>query len=57
MTIQVQTNTMEYYLSLNYPVTITPDETGGFVAVIDDLPGCFTQGETLEETYSNIEEI
>ena len=33
-----------------------PSEDGGYVAEIEDLPGCFTQGETLEETYANIEE-
>jgi len=47
---------LEFYLGLNYPVMITPDVTGGYVAEIEDLPGCFTQGETLEETYANIEE-
>jgi antitoxin HicB len=47
---------IEYYLNLKYPVTIIPAEEGGYVAEIEDLPGCFTQGETLEETYANIEE-
>jgi antitoxin HicB len=47
---------MEYYLNLRYSVTLIPDETGGYVAEIEDLPGCFTQGETLEEVYANIEE-
>jgi predicted RNase H-like HicB family nuclease len=35
---------------------IIPAEEGGYVAEIEYLPGCFTQGETLEETYTNIEE-
>lgn len=47
---------LEYYLGLKYPVTLIPAEEGGYVADIEDLPGCFTQGETLEETYANIEE-
>lgn len=47
---------LEYYLNLKYPIKIIPDVTGGYVAEIEDLPGCFTQGETLEETYQNIEE-
>jgi predicted RNase H-like HicB family nuclease len=47
---------LKFYLKLKYPITITPDETGGYVAEIEDLPGCFTQGETLEETYVNMEE-
>jgi len=47
---------LEYYLGLKYPVTLIPAEEGGYVAEIEDLPGCFTQGETLEETYANIKE-
>jgi antitoxin HicB len=47
---------LEYYLNLKYPVTIITAEEGGYVADVEDLPGCFSQGETLEETYTNIEE-
>jgi antitoxin HicB len=47
---------IDYYINLKYPVIITPSEDGGYVAEIDDLPGCFSQGETLEEAYQNIEE-
>ncbi|MBD2571295.1 type II toxin-antitoxin system HicB family antitoxin [Anabaena lutea] len=47
---------LEYYLNLQYPVTFYPDAEVGYVAEIKDLPGCFTQGETLEETMTNINE-
>jgi antitoxin HicB len=47
---------LEYYLSLAYSVTLDPDPEGGYVAHIKDLSGCFTQGETLEETMANIQE-
>ncbi|OBQ37560.1 MAG: antitoxin HicB [Anabaena sp. CRKS33] len=48
---------LEYYLNLKYSVTLYPDvEQGGYVAEIKDLPGCFTQGETLAETMTNINE-
>jgi antitoxin HicB len=47
---------LEYYLSLAYSVTLDPDPKGGYVAHTKDLPGCFTQGETLEETMTNIQE-
>ena len=47
---------LEYYLKLRYPVNIYPDADGGFVAEIEKLPGCLTQGETLEETMPNINE-
>jgi antitoxin HicB len=29
---------------------------GGYVAIVPALPGCHTQGETLEETERNIRE-
>jgi predicted RNase H-like HicB family nuclease len=41
---------------------MTPDaiihaaEEGGYWAEVPDLPGCFTQGETLEELGANIRE-
>lgn len=47
---------LEYYLGLLYAVTLYPDPDGGYVAVIKDLPGCMTQGETADETMANIEE-
>ena len=29
-------------------------EEGGYWAEVPDLPGCYTQGETLEETRANV---
>ena len=46
---------LEYYIKLNYPITIHVAPEGGFVAEIEDLPGCYAQGETLEEAYNEIE--
>ena len=51
-----ETKPVEYYLKLNYPITLYRAEEGGFVAEIEDLPGCLTQGETVEEAMKNIEE-
>lgn len=45
-----------YYLNLRYPVTIHPDPESGFVAEIEELPGCMTQAETLDEIFKAIEE-
>ncbi|HLO84747.1 MAG TPA: type II toxin-antitoxin system HicB family antitoxin [Nostocaceae cyanobacterium] len=53
---QIENPSLEYYLSLQYAVTLYPDPEGGYVAQIKDLPGCLTQGETLEETMTNINE-
>lgn len=53
---KTEKESLEYYLELQYPVTIYADPEGGYVAQIKDLPGCLTQGETLEETMANINE-
>ncbi|MBI4256937.1 type II toxin-antitoxin system HicB family antitoxin [Candidatus Uhrbacteria bacterium] len=42
---------------LQYTVLFTPDEeSGGFVVEVPALPGCHTQGETLEEAKSMAKE-
>jgi antitoxin HicB len=41
---------------LNFPVILEPDETGGFVVICPLIPGCFSQGETVEEALANIRE-
>jgi len=47
---------LDYYLKLPYTVIMVPEEAGGFFANIKELPGCMTQGETIDETLKNIEE-
>jgi antitoxin HicB len=47
---------IQSYLNRQYPITLYPDVEGGYVAEIKDLPGCLTQGDTLEETINNINE-
>lgn len=47
---------LEYFLSLKYPISIYPEEEGGYTALIPNLPGCMSQGETLGEVIINIEE-
>jgi antitoxin HicB len=37
-------------------VFLEPDETGGYVVVCPSLPGCYSQGDTVEEALANIEE-
>ena len=41
---------------LNYRVFIEQDEDGVYVASVPELPGCYTQGGTLEETRKRIKE-
>ncbi|MCB0878482.1 MAG: type II toxin-antitoxin system HicB family antitoxin [Thermoleophilia bacterium] len=40
----------------SFTVIIRPDAEGGFVASVPSLPGCYTQGETLDETRANVQE-
>ena len=47
---------LSYYLSFDYPITFYPEEVGGFTVMVKDLPGCMSQGETLEEAYEMIAE-
>lgn len=42
---------------LNYRVIIEQDEDGIFVASVPTLPGCYTEGDTFEETINNIEDV
>ena len=51
-----KTKTLEYYLNKKYPFLIYPAEEGGYVAEIEELPGCATQGETIEEIEDMIED-
>jgi predicted RNase H-like HicB family nuclease len=39
---------------MDYTVVLHPAEEGGYWAEVPALPGCFSQGETVEETLSNI---
>lgn len=32
-----------------YRVLLTPEKEGGFSVSVPSLPGCYTQGETVEE--------
>lgn len=37
---------------MNYPVSLLPDENGGFVATLRDIPEAITQGDSEEETLA-----
>lgn len=41
---------------LNRQVVIEPDETGGYNVSCPSLPGCHSQGETIDEALANIRE-
>jgi antitoxin HicB len=45
-----------YNKAFSYSVFYEQAPEGGFVAFVPALPGCHTQGETLEETERNVKE-
>jgi len=47
---------LEYYLGLKYPITFEAAPEGGYFVQIEDLPGCYSQGGTIEEALEMIEE-
>lgn len=41
---------------MEYTVILHSSEEGGYWAEVPSLEGCFSQGETVEETMANIKE-
>lgn len=41
---------------LQFKVLLEQDENGLYVASVPELPGCYTQGKTLEEVRARIKE-
>jgi len=44
---------------LEYPIIIEPlpdEEGGGFVAVVPDLPGCMSDGDTAEAALASVQD-
>jgi predicted RNase H-like HicB family nuclease len=40
----------------DFKVILEPDESGGYMISCPSLPGCYSQGETLEQAMENIKE-
>ena len=56
MVTNTERKPLKYYLSLKYPISIEEAPEGGYFIQIKGLPGCYSQGETVEEAMENIEE-
>lgn len=41
---------------VSYRALVHPEEEGRYWAEVPDLPGCFTQGASLDEIYHNLGE-
>lgn len=42
--------------ALDFKVFLEPAEEGGYVVTCPSLPGCYSQGETVDEALENIKE-
>jgi antitoxin HicB len=40
----------------DFKVILEPDEAGGYVISCPSLPGCYSQGDNVEEALENIKE-
>ncbi len=49
------THAVDHYLSLGYPIELTPEQDGYF-ARVPDLPGCESNGITAEDAMDSIQE-
>ena len=56
MVTNIERKPLKYYLSLKYPISIEEAPEGGYFIQIKDLPGCYSQSETVEEALKNIDE-
>jgi antitoxin HicB len=55
MKTQARPKTLQDYLDIRYPITLHPEHDGGYTVMLADLPGCMTQGDTLDEAVANIQ--
>lgn len=47
-------STLPAQTPVSYRALVHPEQEGGYWAEVPDLPGCFTQGDSLDEIYHNL---
>ncbi len=45
-----------YYMSLPYTIILVPSSEGGYAVKIAELPGCISQGDSIEDAVKMIED-
>lgn len=55
MRVRKSSKRVNAYLKLPYSRILIPQEGGGYSTEILEFPGCFSEGETVEESYANLE--
>ncbi len=43
-------------MEATFDVMVLQDESGGYIAFVPELPGCHTQGDSMEELSRNVKE-
>ena len=55
---KTETKDAEEFLRRPYRISLTPDRDGegheGWIAEVDELPGCISQGETVESAVESV---
>jgi antitoxin HicB len=46
--------TIEYYMNLPYTIELIPEPEGGWCVAVKELPGCLSEGDTVEEAIEMI---
>ena len=41
---------------MRFKVVLEPSDDGGYTVFVPSLPGCISEGDTIEEALKNIEE-
>ena len=47
---------MSEWIKMKIKVVLEPQEEGGYTVYVPSLPGCVSQGETVDEALKNIKE-
>jgi predicted RNase H-like HicB family nuclease len=42
--------------TMDFKVVLEPDPDGGYVVICPTLPGCYSQGDSVDEALANIRE-
>lgn len=53
---QPQVKALGYNRFVRLRVVLEPSDEGGFTAYVPSLPGCISEGETIEEAMANLRE-
>ena len=54
--LKLKINMKKLKKKYQFEVIFTPQKEGGFTVEVPDLPGCISEGDTLEEAENNIQE-